>query len=183
MSEADIAQLISAHGLWLLFVLTVIEGPVVTLIGAAMAGRGLLDPVAVFGVALAGDLAGDAVLYAIGRLSPRLTQRLGGPRADAARARISGLGAMMQAHGWQVIALGKLTHVAGFAVILAAGAARLPFRLFLLVSAAATLPKVGALMLAGWIAGQAIALPWLAGLGALLVFLAGIWLLRTRAAT
>ncbi len=174
------ARLIATHGLWLLFVLTLIEGPVATVIGAAMAGRGLLDPLAVFAVAVAGDLAGDVVLYGIGRLSPGLTRRLGGARGDAVRARTGAWRDMMHLRSWQIIALGKLTHVLGFAVILAAGAARVPFGLFLGVSALATLPKVGALVLAGWALGRTVDLPWMLALGALALFAAGLWALRAR---
>jgi membrane protein DedA with SNARE-associated domain len=180
MDEAEIARLITAHGLWLLFALTVIEGPVATVIGAAMAGRGLLDPVAVYMVACAGDLAGDAVLYAIGRLSPALTRRLAGPRVDAVLARTGGWRGLMQRRSWQIIALGKLTHVLGFAVILAAGAARVPVGVFLLASAIATLPKVGVLVLVGWVLERTVDLPWLAGLVALAVLAGGVWMMRLR---
>ncbi len=182
MTEAEIARLITSHGLWLLFVLTLIEGPVATLIGAAMAGRGLLDPGAVFAVAFAGDLAGDAVLYAIGRLLPVLTRQLGPARADAGLARMGGLRNMMHLRSWQIIALGKLTHVMGFAVILAAGAARIPFGLFLMVSALATIPKTGALLLAGLAVGRAVDLHWITATFALMAFAAGLWVLRARCA-
>jgi membrane protein DedA with SNARE-associated domain len=180
MAEAEITRLIVTHGLWLLFVLTLIEGPVATLAGAAMAGRGLLDPLAVFAVAFAGDLVGDGLLYAIGRLSPALTRRLGGGRGDAVPARHGGWHETMHRRSWQIIALGKLTHVAGFAVILAAGAARVPFGLFLGVSALATLPKVAVLVLAGWALGRVVDVPWIVALAALAVFLAGLWALRVR---
>lgn len=183
MAEAEIVRLIGAHGLWLLFALTLIEGPVATVIAAAMAGRGLLDPAAVFAVAFAGDLAGDAVLYAIGRLSPALTRRLGGARGDALPARHGGWRKTMQHRAWQIIALGKLTHVAGFAVILAAGAARVPFGLFLGVSALATLPKVAVLVLAGWTLGRTVDVPWLMAVAALVLFGAGLWALRIKGAS
>lgn len=182
MPEDDIARLIAAHGLWLLFALTLIEGPVATLIAAAMAGRGLLDPAAVFAVAFAGDLAGDGLLYATGRLSPALARKLGGARADKALARTGGLRDLMHGRTWQVIALGKLTHVLGFAVILAAGAARVPLGLFLLASAVATAPKVGVLVLTGWALGRTVDVPWLAGLLALAVLTGGLWILWTRRA-
>lgn len=180
MTEADIARLMTLHGLWLLFVLTLIEGPLATLIGAAMAGRGLLDPLVVLAVAFAGDLVGDAVLYGIGRLLPALALRLGGTQAEAVLSRAGRVRQMMHLRSWQIIALGKLTHVLGFAVILAAGAARVPFGLFLLVSALATLPKVGALVLAGWAMGRTFDMPWLAGLAAALLFAAGLWALGIR---
>jgi membrane-associated protein len=183
MAEAEIARLIGAHGLWLLFALTLIEGPVATVIAAAMAGRGLLDPAVVFAVAVAGDLAGDALLYAIGRLSPALTRRLGGAQGDAVPARHGGWRETLHQRSWQIIALGKLTHVAGFAVILAAGAARVPFGLFLGVSALATLPKVAVLVLAGWAMGRTIDVPWMVALGALGLFVAGLWALRIKGAS
>ncbi|MFN3646041.1 MAG: DedA family protein [Gemmobacter sp.] len=164
MADAEIAVLIQRHGLWVLLLLTLIEGPVATLVAAAMAARGLLDPAAVFAVALAGDLAGDGVLYAIGRLSPGLTRRLAGRRVNAVLDRSGGLRDLMQAQAWRLLVLGKLTHVLGFAVILAAGAARVPARLFALASTLAAIPKVAVLVAAGYGFGQALAANWPAAL-------------------
>lgn len=179
MTEADISLLIQTYGLWVIFVLTVVEGPIVTILAGALAGKAVLSAPAVLVLAYLGDLLGDCVLYAIGRGSPRLTRRLVRRPADAGfdEAR-----AFVHRRSWQMLVLGKWTHALGFAVILAAGAARVPFGLFFLVSAFATVPKVLLLFLLGFVFGQAVDLVWIviaALIGALGV---GLLTLRTRRA-
>lgn len=183
MSEGEIAEVIGAHGLWIMFILTVVEGPIVTLTAGAMAAKGVFDVRAVFVLAFVGDILGDAVLYAIGRLSPRLTRRLAGKRVDAVVERTHGLRDLMHGRTWEILFLGKLTHVLGFGVILAAGMARVPFALFLLISSLATLPKVGALVAIGFAFGRTFDLTWLISGGVLLVLIFGFIAYRSRVAS
>lgn len=182
MTEEQIGGLIAEHGLWVLFFLTLIEGPVATLIGGIMVGEDLLAPVAVLAVAVGGDLAGDLILYGIGRFSPGLTRRLGGAAVSPVLDRTQGFRDAMHLRSWQLLVLGKWTHVLGFAVILAAGAARVPFGRFAVVSTLATVPKVAVILAVGWAFGRIVDLPWIAGAIGLGLLLGGVWLLHARRA-
>jgi membrane protein DedA with SNARE-associated domain len=155
MDGEAIRALLQEQGLAILFVLALIEGPIVTVIAGALAGRGVFDPLAVLAVALAGDVAGDAALYAIGRFCPGLAQRLFGRQLEMNAAGVEGLFA--RRGGWLLV-IGKLTHVAGFAVILTAGFARMPPGAFLGFTVVAALPKVVALAGAGWVFGLSMGL-------------------------
>ncbi|MBA4349646.1 MAG: hypothetical protein C0427_00140 [Rhodobacter sp.] len=153
MDGEAIRALLQEQGLAILFVLALIEGPIVTVIAGALAGRGVFDPLAVLVVALAGDVVGDVALYAIGRFCPGLAQRLFGRRLEVEAAGVQGLFA--RRGGWLLV-IGKLTHVAGFAVILTAGFARMPPGAFLGFTVMAALPKVMALAGVGWAFGLSL---------------------------
>ncbi len=153
MNGEAIRALLQEQGLVILFVLALIEGPIVTVIAGALAGRGVFDPLAVLAVALAGDILGDVLLYAAGRFCPGLALRMFGRRLPAEPVGLQGLFA--RRGGWLLI-IGKLTHVAGFAVILTAGFARMPPGAFLAVTVVAAVPKVMALAGAGWVFGLSL---------------------------
>ena len=167
MDGDAIRALLQEQGLAILFVLALIEGPIVTVIAGALAGRGVFDPLAVLVVALAGDVAGDILLYAAGRFCPDLARRLFGRRMPIEAVGVRDLFARQG--GWLLV-IGKLTHVAGFAVILTAGFARMRLGPFLGYSLLAALPKVMALAGAGWVFGLTVPVgePGLGVLGAIL---------------
>lgn len=151
MSEAEITALLSRHGLQIMFLLAVIEGPIVTIIAAALAFRGYFDPWAVGVVALAGDIVGDVLLYGIGRLFPALARRLAERRSPREGGGPSRLDALFRTRGLHLLVFGKMTHVLGFAVILGAGLARMPMVPFIVLSVIATVPKVLILILLGFL--------------------------------
>lgn len=188
MTQAEIGQLIHEHGLWITFLLTVIEGPVVTITAAALAAKGLLNAPLVLLAACLGDLVGDIILYGIGRASPRLTRRLAGPQAKTVLTRAEKLRDVMHGKPWQILLVGKLTHIFGFVAILAVGVARVPFGLFVLISTVATLPKVAILFATGYAFGQVIDLTWFSGsplafIIAATAFAAGLFVIWKRRAT
>jgi membrane-associated protein len=153
MEIEAIRALLQEQGLAVLFVLAVVEGPVATVVAGALAAAGLFDPLGVLAVALAGDLVGDGLLYALGRFCPQLARRMFPGRMPLQPA---GLQAMFARRGGWLLLIGKLTHVAGFAVILTAGFARMAVGQFLLFSLAASLPKVAALAALGWVFGLSL---------------------------
>ena len=59
-------------------------------------------------------------------------------------------------NGVRLLVIGKLTHAAGFAVLFAAGAARMPFLTFVLANLLATIPKSLILFAIGYMFGSAM---------------------------
>lgn len=147
-----IQQIIAAHGLILLFPIAVLEGPIVTVIAAWLARDGLMNITAVYAVCVMADLVGDGVFYWLGRhgLSPAFQRRLG---LSPNRRRV--LKAHFRTRGARIVILGKLTHSAGLAVLLAAGASRMKFGPFLIWNLLATLPKTLVFLLIGYLFGGA----------------------------
>lgn len=189
IDSVTISQAIAEHGMAVLAPLAVIEGPIVTVIAAYLASISLLDPYQVFVCVVLADLAGDSLYYAAGRLAlQRLPQGLRA-RLGATPERIAALMQTFDDQGVRVVVIGKLTHAAGFAVLLAAGAARMAFIPFLLANLVATLPKSLALMVLGYVFGSAHVLiaRWLSAgsaviLGVLVMTALGYVLYRRRLA-
>ena len=63
----EITSLISNHGLAILAPLSIIEGPIVTVIAAYLARQGLLVLWQVAICVIIGDLLGDLLYYSVGR--------------------------------------------------------------------------------------------------------------------
>lgn len=155
MNPEALLALVTDHGLLVIALVSVVEGPLVSILGGSLAGAGLLPLPALVAVVVAGDMAGDIALYAIGRRGGRLLPRALRARVIERNAPLSArLQRSMQDHGARLLVAGKLTHAAGFAVLLAAGAARYPFGRFVVVNLAATVLKCAALVGLGWWLGD-----------------------------
>ncbi len=155
ISLDSIHNLIETHGLLLLVPLSILEGPIVTVMASYAARLGYLDIYAVFVVCVVGDLIGDGTLYWIGRnggqwVPPKLRRRLGMDRARTVK-----LVHHFRVQGGRTLILGKITHSAGFLVLLAAGAAKMPFGTFLLFNTLGTLPKTAFFCAIGYTMGHA----------------------------
>ncbi|MBN2907197.1 MAG: VTT domain-containing protein [Rhodobacteraceae bacterium] len=181
-----IVDLVQSHGLYLLAPLAVLEGPIVSVLAGWMVQLGLLHFSAVFALVVLADLFGDALLYLLGRrgltsMSLRWRARLG-----LRRARLNELSAHFNAKGGRTLVVAKLTHSLGFAALVAAGAARMPFVPFVWYNLLATVPKSLAFLLLGYSLGHAYTridsyIFWvsLGMLGGMLA-LAAVWYLRKR---
>jgi membrane-associated protein len=153
--HSQIIALIQSHGLTMLTALAVVEGPIVTVIAAWLASMSLLRFQDVFICVLLADLVGDTALYLAGRFAPQLLSAAVARRLGLTRRRVTTVVRSFRERGWRILLFGKLTHAAGFAVLAAAGAARMPFLEFLMVNLAATIPKVLVFMGIGYLAGSA----------------------------
>jgi len=154
MDNAELLALVHQYGLAILAPLALLEGPIISILGGYLAGHGLVHLPALLVVVIAADLLGDAILYGVGRrggrlLPPRLRARM--TRNTRLQDRLK---REMQDHGARLLVIAKLTHGAGFAVLMAAGATRYPFPRFLLVNLGATILKSSALVALGWWLGD-----------------------------
>ena len=154
-ASAEIATIITNHGISILAPLAILEGPIVTVVAAYLASLHLLRLVDVIICVIIGDVIGDCILYFVGRgmldwLPLSLRMRFG-----VSRRRMAVLMRTFRDNGVRVLVVGKLTHAAGFAVLIAAGAARMPFGTFVLANFLATIPKSLALVALGYVFGSA----------------------------
>lgn len=188
-TSADIATVIADHGIAILAPLAVIEGPMVTIVAAYMASLNLLNLVNVIICVIIADVVGDCILYAMGRglldwLPLSIRRRFG-----VSRRRMAQMIRTFRENGVRVLIIGKLTHAAGFAVLFAAGAARMPFMTFVLANLVATIPKSLTLVAVGYLFGSAHAViaEWFSVasvviLGLLALTLLILWMRRRKAA-
>lgn len=183
-----IPELISAYGLIILVPLAIVEGPIVTIIAGWLASISLLNPLGVLVAAVVGDLLGDLLLYAVGRGLRLDRLPYVGRWLRLPRAQLVPLVRTIRENGTRLLVLAKVTHAAGFAVLLAAGAARMNLLQFTLVNFLCNIPKSALFIALGYLLGEAYgrASAWL-GWGSAAIFVAimalGLWwLLRQRAA-
>lgn len=150
-------QLIETYGLVLLVPLSILEGPIVTVIASYAARLGYLNIFAVFLVCVLGDLIGDGALYWIGRTGRGWVPSRYRSWLGIDRARTIKLVHHFRGQGGRTLILGKITHSAGFLVLLAAGVAKMPFGRFVLFNTLGTLPKTALFCVLGYTVGHAYA--------------------------
>ena len=145
---------VSEYGYLAVFLLSLLEGPIVTVYAALLAAQGLLNLPLVYMTVVLGDLAGDLLAYAIGRygIGHRIWQRRAGSRAFLRR--IAVLRSRLRAHTGAALLFGKLTQAFGFGILLAAGAARIRMGTFLFYNLLGTLPKSAAFIAVGYCFGR-----------------------------
>jgi membrane protein DedA with SNARE-associated domain len=98
---------------------------------------------------------GDAVLYGIGRSGMGVLPETWRRTIGADERRMTTLAEHYRQKGGRTLLLGKLTHSLGFAVLMAAGVARMPLRTFLGYNLMGTVPKTALFAAIGWSLGQA----------------------------
>jgi membrane protein DedA with SNARE-associated domain len=156
-------------GYWkylLLAVLTFFEGPVATLVAAAAASTGLLNPVLVFFSAAAGNLAGDTCWYLLGRLGrkfkiERLTNRVGVNSKQLDR-----LSRQMQRGAPTVLFFAKLSNSFIVPGLIAAGLSKMSWRRWFLPVLGAEMLWTGTLVVTGYASIEVLdriktGLPWI----------------------
>lgn len=182
-----IIAVMTKHGLAVIAPIAVLEGPIVTVIAAWLASQNLFSVWTVAVVVILADLVGDLGLYSLGRwglhrLPVRWRDRLG-----LRRARLRILARHFEAKGGRTLVLGKLTHSAGAAVLVAAGLAKLPLWRFVWINLAATIPKSLFFVALGYFLGSAYTRidDWIARISlvvlGIVVVAAAVWFIRRLA--
>ena len=150
-----IVELIRNYGLLILLPLAILEGPIVSVIAGWLIRLGYLQFGSVYAVCIAADLIGDGLLYLIGRCSSGKLPRRLLPRLFARADRYSGMLEQFHTRGGRILVMAKLTHSLGFAVLIAAGAARMSIPSFVWFNLLATIPKSLFFILIGYGLGHA----------------------------
>lgn len=145
-------------GYWIylfIAVLAFLEGSFTTLVAAALAGAGVLNPGLVFVSAGVGNATADAAWYWLGRMGrfDTLATHLSWLRKY--ELQIGRLEQKVKLHGPRMYLITKLgVWPAVIPTLIAAGMARVPWRKMLLVSAASELIYTGSLVVAGFFLGD-----------------------------
>jgi len=184
MTEGEFGAMVQEFGLWIIAPIALVEGPAISVVSGYLARLGFLGLPQTYACLVVADLVGDSLLYLAGR---RWRGRLATPwlrKVGLTRRRLAGGLRAFRAKGGRLLVIGKLTHSAGFAVLVAAGMSRMAFGRFLALNLAATLPKVAGFMALGWVFGEISGrvADWLWGLSVLLLvaFAGVLWSLFLR---
>ena len=147
--------IIHQRGLLIVFPIAIVEGPIITVVAAYLASQEILNIYGVYAVVVAADLVGDTILYVVGRYGSGLIPNHAWQRAESSHDGRTALTAHFRRHGGKTLIIGKLTHSAGFAILLAAGASRMRFTAYIWYNLLGTLPKSLAFSAVGYTFGYA----------------------------
>lgn len=145
--------LITHFGYPLIFLITIFEGPFVTMFGAFLASLGYFNVLVVYFVVMFGDLAGDLLWYLLGRLGRHHFVEKYGYYLRIQTHHVEKLEGFFAKNAPGTIILAKITHAIGLPFIIAAGISKVDLKKFAWYSFIATIPKSFILVLIGYYLG------------------------------
>ena len=137
-----------------IFIGTFIEGPTVGLLAGVFAKLGYLSLITAYIVHVIADLSADFFFYSVGyfggrRALPKVAKFLRFSVEETNKAE-----RIFHQNGKKFIVIGKITHVVGFPILIAAGLARYPFFRFAIFDLIATIIKSAGLLALGYFFGN-----------------------------
>jgi membrane-associated protein len=142
-----------AHGATLIVPLSVVEGPIVSIVTGLLSAFGYVRWYWALCLLVCGDLIGDLICYWAGRTAGTplagLCRRFGPrcmPGPDLQRDLVN--------NSWKMLLIGKWTHTFGYLILIGSGMLRLPLARFMFVNLLATIPKSAVLFGIGYFAGN-----------------------------
>lgn len=146
-------------GLWsylVLAVLVAVEGPIVTLLGAAAAAGGFLRPERVFVAASIGNLAADSGWYLLGYLGNTRWLKRHGHWFKISPAQIIWFEEAVKKHTIKILFVAKLTLSMALPALIATGMARVSWRRWFGAIFLAECIWTGSLVLGGYYLSESI---------------------------
>jgi membrane protein DedA with SNARE-associated domain len=140
---------------FIIFPVTVIEGPIITIVTGFLASIGYISLFIGYLVIIAGDLAGDSFYYLLGRFGSEGVFHKYAKYIGLNEVRIKTLKQHFINHPNRTFILGKIAHGAGPIILLAAGSIKVPFKKFFLANVLPTIVKSLILILVGYYFGKA----------------------------
>lgn len=150
-----VIEWIKSYGYMVLLPLSTIEGPTATVIAGFLAHQGYLQPMLVFLTVVTGDIIGDTLFYLFGRFGGRNFIEKYGHYFKIGKSEIEHVDEHFKKHLRKTLVLGKITHVFGFATLIAGGFFKIPFVEYITWNILPTLPKSFFFLTIGYFFGQA----------------------------
>jgi membrane protein DedA with SNARE-associated domain len=157
-AAGEFAQALSwviAGGYALMFIGMVVEGPVITAAAGFAAALGYFNFWIVLALAVAGDLIGDFIYYAIGYMSRVTFVEKYGVRFGITKARMKKLEGLIKAHPKKTMVAIKLSPFLPTPGLMMMGAVRMSLEQFSEMALAVTIPKAILFTALGFYFGRA----------------------------
>jgi len=151
----QIISLLIHYKYLLLFPIIAIEGPIATVLAGLLTSAGYMNFFAAYATVVAGDMAGDSFYFVLGLWGREKLIKRWGKYLGITIDRVERIEKHFNDHIGKTLIIGKLSHIFGVVVLLAAGLAKIRFRDFFKYDLIATLPKSIILILAGYFFGRA----------------------------
>ncbi|MDO8486778.1 MAG: VTT domain-containing protein [Candidatus Curtissbacteria bacterium] len=151
----NLPVLIEQYKYWVFLPLATVEGPIVTIIGGFLVSLGVLNPFFVYLLALLGDFIGDSFFYLLGRVSRHKRLEDIVHRFGFTMSRFERLEKHFEKHPGKTLFFGKLAIGLEMVSLVAAGAAKVPFKKYIFYVFVPTAPKSLLWLLVGFYFGGA----------------------------
>jgi len=126
---------LQVHGYWIMFILMIFEGPIVTAVAAFAADLGVFNIYLVFLLSFLGNVAGDLTAFAIGRFWRGVVAKKYGRLAGLKPSTIRKMEVFLRKSPGKTLTVIKITPPLPWPGLMLAGALKLPIRTFLFFSA------------------------------------------------
>jgi membrane-associated protein len=157
ISISNLLALLIEYKYAILFPALIIEGPMATLLAAFLssaAGGNILNIIFVFYIVVVADIVGDVFYYSIGRFGKRYIIKKWGRQIGISDDKLIRFENYFKKHGVKTLALAKVSHGIGWAAMVGAGSAHMPFQRFIVVSSVVSIPKSLLLITLGYYYGK-----------------------------
>jgi membrane-associated protein len=147
----NLILLLTNYGYFILFPISVIEGPIITIIAGFLSSLGIMNVFIAYAVVMAGDVVGDSGLYWIGRLGGSFFSRYFKKQNE----KIERVKEYFTTHQQKAIALSKIFHGIGITGLLAAGSLKVPYKRYITICFLTTAAQSVVLITVGVLFGHA----------------------------
>jgi membrane protein DedA with SNARE-associated domain len=155
LSDPQVLHYIKTFGYPSLFLIMIIEGPIITIIGAFLASLGFFNIWIIFLLSILGDIVGDVVLYTIGYIGGASMLSRAEKLLKINIATMDKLRRLFTLHGKKTIFYVKSTTGLCWITFILAGTLKMDFRAFLFSALWGGVIWSGFLIISGYFFGYA----------------------------
>lgn len=154
ISTSSILSLLVIYRYAIFFPITIIEGPIVTIIAGFLSSLGYFNLIIIYVIAVLGDTIGDLIYYLIGHWGGgRIVKN--GKFLWIKSEQLVKIKNHFSSHAGKTLLFGKWTQHLGAAILLASGMSNMPIKKFILFNLIGSVPKILIFVLIGYYFGQA----------------------------
>jgi membrane protein DedA with SNARE-associated domain len=162
-----------------IFLLSILEGPKLTVVCGLLATKGLLNQFVVYALVVLGDMIGDTLWYSLGRFGGKFVERFG-PKLGLTKEKFSTAQKYFESHEVKALALSKLIHGIGIVGLVFAGSSKCSYGRYIFICTLISLGQAFFFLMLGIFAGDAyIAIghymnSYAAGASSIVIVIAGL---------
>lgn len=147
-------SLLLAYKYYILMPLSIVEGPIITVMAGFLASTHLINPFIVYAVVVAGDLIGDAIFYSLGRWGAGSAHKYG-KFWGVTPERLAYARDYFSNHHHKAIITSKLAQGIGASGLVAAGVLKIPYLRYMRTCLLVSFAQCAAFLIVGLLFGSA----------------------------
>lgn len=154
MPQGELFNLLQQHGYWVILLISIVEGPIVSLLGGFLSSLGILNLYVVYLLVVLGDFIGDTVYYLAGYVSRDHILDNYGKYIGLSNERLEKLEKIFHRYGGKTLFVGKFLYMIGGFFLVSAGASRMKYGKFIFYNMIGTFIKAALLVGLGYYFGH-----------------------------